>query len=130
YQMLVNVLDFGAGTIVIREAARQRERAGLLLGLLVRLKARVAVGAALLLIGVAVWYEGLTPRTALLCLAALHVFAHLPAAAGAIFSVDMAFARQAQVALAGQVTWLAATVGLAVLGVHEPAAYLLAFGLG
>ena len=130
YQLLVNVLDFGAGTIVIREAARQRERAGLLLGLLVRLKARFAVAAALLLIGVAVWYEGMTARTALLCLAALHVFAHLPAAAGAIFSVDMAFARQAQVAVAGQVTWLAATVGLAVLGVHEPAAYLLAFGLG
>jgi O-antigen/teichoic acid export membrane protein len=130
YQLLVNVLDFGAGTIVIREAARDRQRAGRLLGLLVRLKARFAIGAAVFLIGLAFVAEGATARTALLCVAALHVFSHLPAAAGAIFQVDMAFARQAQVAVAGQVAWLAATAALALAGVHEPAAYLLAFGLG
>jgi O-antigen/teichoic acid export membrane protein len=130
YQMLVNVMDFGAGTIVIRDAARDRGQAGRLLGLLVRLKARFALGAAALLVGVAFLCEGATARTALLCVAALHVFAHLPAAAGAIFSVDMVFARQAQVAVIGQAAWLAATVALAVAGVQEPAAYLLAFGLG
>ena len=130
YQLLVNVLDFGAGTIVIREASRDRARAGRLLGLLVRLKARFAAGAVVLLIAVALIHEGASFRSVLLCVAALHVLAHLPAAAGAIFAVDMVFVRQALVAVAGQVAWLAATLVLVLAGVREPAAYLLAFGLG
>ncbi len=130
YQMLANVLDFGAGTIVIRQAAREREQAGRLLGMLVGLKARFALGGAGLLVAVALAFEGLSPRAGLLCLAALHLLAHAPAGAGAIFAVDMVFARQARVAVAGQLAWLAGTLALALAGVREPAHYLLAFGAG
>jgi len=130
YQMLTNVLDFGAGTIVVREAARDRARAGHLLGLLVGLKARIAALGVLLAVAVALCFEGGTPRAALLCLAALHLLFHAPSGAAAIFVVDMVFSRAAAVAVAGQATWLAGTVLLALLGVREPALYLLAFGAG
>lgn len=130
YQMLANVLDFGAGTIVIREAARARGQAGRLLGMLVGLKARFALGGAAVLVAVALAFEGLTPRAGLLCLAALHLLAHAPAGAGAIFAVDMVFERQARVAVAGQLAWLAGTLALALSGVREPAFHLLAFGAG
>ncbi len=130
YQMLTNVLDFGAGTIVVREAARDRAQAGRLLGMLVGLKARFAAVGAVALIGVALAFEGFTPRAALLCLAALHLLAHAPSGAAAIFAVDMVFVRSALLAVAGQAVWLVGTVVLAVAGVREPALYLLAFGAG
>ena len=130
YQLLQNVLDFGAGTIVIREASRDRERAGRLIGLLIGLKARLALAAIGALLGVAWVFEGGSARTALLVVASLHLLAHAPSAAGAIFSVDMAFARANLASALGQTVWLAATVLLIVAGVLEPSVYLMAFGLG
>jgi O-antigen/teichoic acid export membrane protein len=130
YQLLQNVLDFGAGTIVIREASRDRERAGRLIGLLIGIKARLAVAAIVALLGVAWFFEGLSARTALLVLASLHLLAHAPSAAGAIFSVDMAFARANLASALGQTTWLAGTLLLMLAGVLEPSVYLMAFGLG
>ena len=38
HQLLHNVFDFGANTIVIREASRDRDAAGSLIGMLVRIK--------------------------------------------------------------------------------------------
>jgi O-antigen/teichoic acid export membrane protein len=130
YQLLQNVLDFGAGTIVIREASRDRERAGRLIGLLIGIKARLALAAIVALLGVAWLFDGLSLRTALLVLASLHLLAHAPSAAGAIFSVDMAFARANLASALGQTTWLAGTLLLLLAGVLEPSVYLMAFGLG
>jgi O-antigen/teichoic acid export membrane protein len=130
YQMLTIVLDFGAGTIVIRRAAQDRAQAGRLLGMLVGLKLRFALAGAVLLSLVALGYEGVSLRAGLLCLAALHLLAHVPSGAAAIFAVDMLFSRSALLAVAGQATWLLGTVVLALLGVREPAFYLLAFGVG
>lgn len=130
YQLLQNVLDFGAGTIVIREASRERERAGRLIGLLIGLKARLALAAAAALLLVAWHFEGLGGRTALLLLASLHLLFHAPSAAGAIFSVDMAFGRANLASSLGQTVWFVATLVLIVAGALEPSLYLLAFGLG
>ncbi|MHC5212085.1 MAG: oligosaccharide flippase family protein [Planctomycetota bacterium] len=130
YQLLHTMLDFGAGTIVIREASRDRARAGQLIGMLIGLKGRLALAAALLLLPVALWFDGLTPRAALLGLAALHLLCHAPAGAAAIFHVDMAFGRAILAGASGQTAWLLGTVVLVFAGVTEPALYLLVFGLG
>jgi O-antigen/teichoic acid export membrane protein len=130
YQLLHTMLDFGAGTIVIREASRDRARAGRLIGMLIGLKGRLALGAAALLVPVGLLFDGLTPRAALLALAALHLLCHAPAGAAAIFHVDMAFGRAILAGAAGQTAWLLATAGLVLHGATEPAVYLLAFGLG
>jgi len=130
YLLLANVLDFGAGTIVIRQAARDRGGAGRLIGMLIGLKARFALAGTLLLIGVALVFEGAGPRSALLAVAALHLLAHAPSGAGTIFAVDMAFGRAVLAGSLGQTAWLLGTLLLLLGDVREPAAYLLAFGLG
>ncbi|HTE05679.1 MAG TPA: polysaccharide biosynthesis C-terminal domain-containing protein, partial [Planctomycetota bacterium] len=130
YQLLAGVLDFGAGTIVVREASRDRARAGRLIGMLVRQKAAIAAGGIVLLAGCALWFEGATLRGLLACLAALHLLAHAPSGAAAIFAVDMAFLRPVLAGAIGQTAWLTATLVMLSAGVREPAAYLLAFGAG
>jgi O-antigen/teichoic acid export membrane protein len=130
YLLLANVLDFGAGTIVIREAARDRGGAGRLIGMLIGLKARFALAGTLLLIGVALVFEGPGARSALLAIAALHLLAHAPSGAATIFAVDMAFGRSVLAGALGQTTWLLGTLVLVLRDVREPAAYLLVFGLG
>lgn len=129
YQLLANVLDFGAGTIVIREASRERGRAGALIGQLIALKGRIALVALLLLVGVAAWFEE-GARLAWLCVAATHVLAHAPSGALAIFAVDMDFASAARAVFLGQTFWLLASLALLAAGSREPAHYLLAFGGG
>jgi O-antigen/teichoic acid export membrane protein len=130
YQLLTNVIDFGAGTIVVREASRRREDAGQLLGQLVLLKAIVSsVGVALLVV-VALVFEGLGTRFVVLALAALHLLCHAPGGAAAIFHVDMDFKWAVVANVAGQTAWLAGTVALVLAGVEEPAAYLAAYGAG
>jgi len=130
YQLLQNVLDFGAGTIVIREASRERGRAGRLIGLLIGIKARLGLAAAVALLVVACIFEGAGLRTALLALASLHLLVHALSAAGTIFSVDMAFGRANLASSLGQTLWLAATAALLAAGAREPSLYLLAFGAG
>lgn len=130
YQLLQNVLDFGVGTIVIREASRERQRAGRLIGLLIGIKARLALLGIAALLVVAWSFEGLGLRTLLLVLASLHLLFHAPSAAGVIFAVDMAFARQNLAASLGQTAWFLATLGLLLAGALEPSLYLIAFGLG
>ena len=130
YLLLTNVLDFGSGPIVVREASRDRAAAGRLIGMLVVLKARFALFGAVALVGVAFAFEGWSARSGLLALAALHLFAHAPAGAATIFAVEMRFGRVALASVLGQSGWLLATVALALAGVREPAAYLLAFGAG
>ncbi len=130
YQLLNNVLDFGAGTIVVREASRDRAAAGRLIGMLIRLKARFAAVGFVVLVAVAFAFEGAGSRTGLLVIAALHLLFHAPAGAAAIFAVDMAFARSVLAGVAGQVVWLAATGVLVAADVTRPAPYLIAFGAG
>jgi O-antigen/teichoic acid export membrane protein len=128
YQLFATMLGFGADTIVIREASRDRASAGRLIGMLIMLKARFAAVAVLLLVAVAVWFETLGARAALLTLAAMHLLFHAPSGAGAIFHVDMAFGRSALAAALGQAAWMIVTLGMLVAGVTEPAMYLIAFG--
>lgn len=130
HQLLVNVLDFGAGTIVIREASRRREEAGRLLGLLVGVKAVLAAAGAAGLIVTAWVFEGPGLRFAVLSLAALPLLFHAPAGAAAIFHVDMEFRWSVLAAAAGQSAWLLGTALLAVFSVSDPAPYVLAYGLG
>lgn len=129
YQLFATMLGFGADTIVIREASRDRSAAGRLIGMLILLKARFAVVGILLLVAVAIWFEALGARTALLTLGALHLLCHAPSAAGAIFHVDMAFGRSALAGALGQVAWLASTLVMLAADVTEPAMYLVAFGM-
>jgi len=128
YQLFATMLGFGADTIVIREASRDRAEAGRLIGMLIRLKARFAMAGILLLVAVAIWFESIGARTALLALAALHLICHAPSGAGAIFHVDMAFGRSALAAGWGQAAWLIATLAMLAFDVTEPAMYLVAFG--
>lgn len=130
YQLLANVIDFGTGTIVVREVARDREQAGTLLGLLVRLKAAVAAVGAALLIGVALVSEGPGSRFVLLSLAALHLLFHAPGGTVAIFHVDMDFKWAMAASVAGQAGWLLATLILVAAGSVDSVAYLLAFACG
>ncbi len=130
YQLLNNVLDFGAGTIVVREASRDRTRAGRLIGMLIELKALFAAAGVVLLVGFALGFEGAGLRGLLLSLAALHLLAYAPSGAAAIFAVDMAFFRSILAGATGQTVWLLGTVSLLVADVREPAGYLLAFGAG
>lgn len=130
YQLVMNVLDFGAGTIVIREMSRRRDEAGELLGLLVKLKGLVAAGGVLLLMLVALLSEQDGTRRVLLVLGALHMLIHAPAGVSAIFHVDMAFRRHVLATVLGQTAWLAATLVLVLLAVHEPVPYVLAFAAG
>lgn len=130
HQLLQNVFDFGAGTVVIRDASRERERAGQLIGMLVQIKAVIAGIALVGMVGVAWVYEGPGERFLLLGLAALSLLFHAPAGAAAIFNVDMAFGRSVLASVAGQSAWLLATLALALSGVAGPALYLVAFGLG
>jgi len=128
YQLFATMLGFGADTIVIREASRDRAQAGRLIGMLIGLKARFAVAGILVLLAVAIWFESFGARTALLALGAMHLLCHAPSGAGAIFHVDMAFGRPALAAALGQATWLVATLVMLAAGVTEPAMYLVAFG--
>lgn len=130
YQLLTNVLDFGAGTIVVREAARRRADAGRLLGMLVRIKAFFALAGVPLLIGAAWLAEGPGLRFGLLALGALHLLFHAPGGAAAIFQVDMEFRWSVLATTLGQTAWLLGTLALVVFGVDRPAPYLLAFGAG
>ncbi len=130
HQLLQNVFDFGASTIVIRDASKDREDAGRLIGMLVCIKGVVACLAMLALIVVAWVFEGPGSRFWLLALAAIPLLFHAPAGAGAIFNVDMTFKWSVFASVAGQSGWLLATLGLALSGVSRPAPYLVAFGLG
>jgi O-antigen/teichoic acid export membrane protein len=130
YQLLANVLDFGAGNIVVREASRDRERAGRLIGMLVRLKAQMAVPCVALLLAVAWIFEGPGERFVILAIAAMHMFFHAPGGASAIFHVDMAFGRAIMATILGQTAWLLATAALVLSMVDRPAPFLLAYGLG
>lgn len=130
YQLLTNVLDFGLGTIVIRDASRDRAHAGQLIGTLVLIKALIAALGVALLVALAFLFEGWGMRFGLLSLAALHLFFHAPGGASAIFHVDMAFRWVVTASLSGQTAWLLGTAVLAVAGVDVPAPYLIAFGLG
>lgn len=130
YQLLTNVIDFGAGTIVVREASREREQAGQLIGLLVTVKAVLASLGALLLMAVAWFSEGPGLPFVLLCVAALHMLFHAPGGAAAIFHVDMTFGWAVAAGVAGQSAWMVGTAVLLLLGVSTPVPYLLAFGAG
>ncbi|MGQ0551777.1 MAG: oligosaccharide flippase family protein [Planctomycetota bacterium] len=130
YQLLNTMLDFGAGTVVIREASRDRAGAGPLIGLLIQLKLRFAWAGVVLLVAAAWIFEPAPLRLALLAIAALHVLAHAPAGAMVIFAVDMVFGLTTRAVIVGQTTWLALTLGLLAFDVTEPAAHLLAFGVG
>lgn len=130
YQLLTNVLDFGLGTIVIREVSRDRSQAGRLIGTLVLIKAAIAALGVALLVLLAFLFEGWGLRFGLLSLAALHLFFHAPGGAGAIFHVDMAFRWVVSASVSGQSAWLLGTALLLALGVNSPAPYLIAFGMG
>ena len=130
YQLLTNVIDFGAGTIVVRDASRERERAGSLIGMLVLIKLAMAALGVLLLWGVAFAFEGLGVRFAWLALATTHLLFHAPGGAAAIFHVDMVFKWAVAANVLGQSAWLLATTVLLLMGVTEPAPYLLAFAAG
>ena len=130
YQLVMNVLDFGAGTIVIREVSRRRAEADQLLGLLVRLKALVAAAGVVALMGVAWLSEDDPTRRALLVVGAFHMLIHAPAGLTAIFHVDMAFRRHVLATVLGQAAWLAATLVLVLLAIREPVPYVLAFAVG
>ena len=130
YQLLTNVLDFGLGTMVIRDASRDRENAGRMIGTLVLIKAVIAALGVAVLVLLAFLFEGWGMRFGLLSLAALHLFFHAPGGASAIFHVDMAFRWVVTASLSGQTAWLLGTAVLAVLDVNGPAPYLIAFGLG
>ncbi|RKY22157.1 MAG: hypothetical protein DRQ55_02100 [Planctomycetota bacterium] len=130
YQLLANVIDFGAGTIVVREASRRRAEAGVLLGSLVLLKLAVGVVGVALLLGVAMVFEGWGLRLALLAVAALHLLCYSPGGTAAIFHVDMDFKWAVRANVAGQSGWMLATAALLLADVTEPAAYLVAFAVG
>lgn len=130
FLLLTNLLDFGAGTIVIREASKARERAGALIGQLVWIKAGVAALGVVLVAALALVFEGTGARLGLVALAALHLLAHAPAGLAAIFHVDMTFGPVVWANVLGQTAWLAGTGALVLAGVEEPAAYLLAFAAG
>ncbi|MFT7465098.1 MAG: O-antigen/teichoic acid export membrane protein, partial [Pseudohongiellaceae bacterium] len=130
YQLLTNVLDFGLGTIVIRDGSRDRSRAGQIIGTLVLIKAAIALAGVVLLVLLAYRFEGWGTRFGLLSLAALHLLFHAPGGAAAIFHIDMAFRWVVSASVSGQTAWLLATMALAALEVNDPAPYLMAFGLG
>ncbi len=130
YLLVVNGIDFGAGAIVTREASKDRSKAGRLLSLLLGLRSRFALVAFLLLGAVAVLFEGVSTRTALLACAAGHVFFHALSGAATIFVVDMDLRWQVASNLLGQMTWLVATLFLFLSGVVTPEPYLLAYGAG
>ena len=130
HQMLQNVFDFGANTIVIREASRHRDAAGRLIGMLIGIKGSIAFLAMLGIVGVAWVFEGPGDRFVLLALAAVPMLFHAPAGAGTIFHVDMAFKWSTLASVLGQSSWLIGTLALALAGVERPAPYLIAFGLG
>ena len=88
YQLLANVIDFGAGTIVVREASRRRGEAGVLLGSLELLKLAVGVVGVALLLGVAMVFEGWGLRLALLAVAALHLLCYSPGGTAAVTGWD------------------------------------------
>jgi O-antigen/teichoic acid export membrane protein len=130
YQLITSVLDFGLGTIVIRDASRDRSRAGHMIGMLVLLKALIAAVSVALLVLLAFLFEGWGMRLGLLSLAALHLFFHAPGGASAIFHVDMAFRWVVTASATGQTVWLLATAALLAADESRPAPYLVAFGLG
>jgi len=130
HQLLQNVYDFGASTIVIREASKRRSDAGQLIGMLICIKGAIAALAMVALVCVAWVFEGPGSRFYLLALAAVPLLFHAPAGAGAIFNVDMVFKWSVFASVAGQSAWLLGTLGLALWGVERPAPYLLAVGLG
>lgn len=130
YQWFTSVLDFGTGTIVVREAARRRQDAGRLIGLLVRIKGAFALLFVAVLVVVAWVFEGPGTPFLLLALGAWHLLFHAPGGAAAIFHVDMQFGRAVLASTLGQTVWLAGTALLVFLAVDRPAPYLLAFALG
>ncbi|GJM21212.1 MAG: hypothetical protein DHS20C15_11270 [Planctomycetota bacterium] len=130
WQLLNNVLDFGTGTVVIRESSRRRSEAGSLIGMLVTTKALLATAGVLVLVAVAWFGEGSSARFLLLALAAPLLLAHAPAAANVIFHVDMRFGPAVLASALGQSVWLLGTLAMAFAGVVEPALYIAAFGLG
>ncbi len=129
YQLLAGMLDFGAGTIVVREASKDRGAAGRLIGMLIGLKARFAILGVIVLVSVAWVFEGPGARFAVLCAAAGHLAFHAPAGAAAIFHVDMDFRRTVVALAVGQTAWLLGTLALLLAGSVDPALYLLAYGL-
>ena len=120
FLLLVNVLDFGAGTIVVREASRDRAAAGRLIGVLIGIKARFALLGVAIVVALALLFEGLGPRFGLIALAALHLLCHAPAAVVTIFAVDMAFRWSVAASVLGQTAWALATAGLVAAGVLDP----------
>jgi O-antigen/teichoic acid export membrane protein len=129
YQLLQNVFEFGVGTIVIREASRDRARAGQLIGMLIRVKGSIAALSVVGLVVLAWLYEGPGSRFGLLVAAAVPLLFHAPAGAAAIFHVDMAFRWSTLASVLGQSAWLFGTLWLAWAGVDRPAPYLIAYGL-
>jgi len=130
YHLLTSVLDFGLGTIVIRDVSRDRTQAGRLIGMLVLVKGVIAALSVVLLVILAFVFEGWGSRLGLLSLAALHLLFHAPGGASAIFHVDMAFRWVVTASVTGQTVWLLATAVLLAADVSRPAPYLVAFGLG
>lgn len=129
FMLLTNVLDFGAGQIVVREASRRREEADELAGMLVGLKARIAAVGVALVAAVAFAFDGAAGATTWLAIAgALGLLAHAPAGLAAILQVDMRFRPLVVAQALGQTSWLVVTVALVALGVREPGAFVVAFG--
>ncbi len=129
YQFFASALDFGAGTIVVRDASRQRERAGRLIGALISLKARIALLAFAVMVAAALVFDGAGTRTLIVILASLHLLAHAPAGAAAIFHIDMDFRWSMGAQVLGQTAWAAGTLVLVAMRVEAPAPYLLAYAL-
>ncbi len=130
FLLLTNVLDFGAGQIVVREASRRREEAAELVGMLIGLKARIAWVGIGLVATLALAFDGPGNATTWLAIvASLHLLAHAPAGIASVLQVDMAFRPIVVAQCLGQSTWLLGTLALVALGVHEPGWFVVAFGL-
>lgn len=128
FMLLTNVLDFGAGQIVVREASRRRDEADELAGMLVALKARIAALGVAVVAVVAFLFDGAGATAWLAIAGALGLLAHAPAGVAAILQVDMRFRPLVVAQALGQTSWLVVTLVLVALGVGEPGAFVVAFG--
>lgn len=124
------LVDFGSFAIAVRESTRRPEAEAAILRAVCFLRS-VAITVCVAALVVTAFAVEATGKDALLpALAALHLFGVVPATAGVWLQTRVRLLWLALSPVVGMALYLAGSLLLRGAGVHDPGAYLLAWGVG